>query len=141
MRVRRAWGPNETRDEGQSLVEAVVLGLSLFVPLILAVVLATSLHRANLAADSAAREAARAWSTAGDPSLARARAEAAARRAVADYGFAPDSVSVSITGSLAPGGLVTVATTLPVPQSAGLLRATRRAVADVDRLRASAEAR
>ena len=125
------------RDDGHSLVEGVVLGLALFVPLILGVVVVTGFHRATLAADAAAREAARAWSTSAVTTEAKARAEGAARRAAADYGFG--SVEVHVDGTLAPGGRVTVTTRIGVAPLGHLLTVTRTAVADVDRLRSSAE--
>lgn len=124
-------------DSGQSLIEAVVLGLGLFVPLIFAVVAATTVHRATLAANSAAHEAARAWSTSPTAVEARARAEAAARRASADYGFDPASLAVSVEGVLAPGGEVTVVTRLAVPVAGFSFAVEGRAGADADRLRST----
>ena len=124
------------RDSGQAVIEAVVLGLALFVPLIYGVVAVTGIHRTTLAADAAAHEAARAWSTSPTPIEARGRAESAARQAVSDYGFAPAEVEVRIDGQLAPGATVLVVTRLPVKGLAGLVTIERRAAADADRLRA-----
>jgi hypothetical protein len=128
---------NERGDDGQSLVEAVALGLALLIPLITAVIAATSLHRATLAADAAAREALRSWTVSASSGEGRTRAVMAARHAVSDYGFDPSSLSVQLEGSLVPGSQVAVVTRLPLRVFGISISLQRRAVGDVDRLRAS----
>ena len=125
------------RDSGQSMVEGIVLGLALFVPLIFGTVTASAVHRTTLAADSAARDAARAWTTSPTVGAASTRAEAAARSTAASFGFDANSVRVEVSGAVAPGagGFVTVR--LPVPHTAGFGDVTRRAAIDVDRFRAT----
>ena len=128
-------------DRGQSLVEAVVLGLALFVPLVAAVVLSVGLHRATLAADAAAREAARAWSTSPTVSEAPGRAQGAAGRAVEDHGFGAGDVEVRVEGVLRPGAEATVVARVPVPLLSRVLSVRREAEVDVDRLRSTEDSR
>jgi hypothetical protein len=72
------------RDDGSALVELVWLSLLLMVPLVYVVLVAAALQRAAFATTAAARDAGRAYATAADDASGEARAELAARVALAD---------------------------------------------------------
>lgn len=75
------------RDRGSALVEFVVLGIGLLVPIAYLVLGAASVQSASYASAQAVREAARAFTTAVTASDAQRRALAAARLAFADQGL------------------------------------------------------
>ena len=75
------------RDErGSALVELVWLGVLLLVPILWIVVSVFDVQRGAFAVNGAARAAGRAYALAPSDAEGRARAEAAARRALADQG-------------------------------------------------------
>jgi hypothetical protein len=107
------------RDErGSAVVEFVVLGVLLLIPLVYLVMMLARVQAGSYAVSQAAREACRAFVTADAEGAATARAQAAARVAFADHAF-EDSGRVSITcdGSpcLRPDGHVVTAATVRVP--------------------------
>lgn len=76
-----------TRDErGTALVELTWLGVLLLVPMLWIVLSVFEVQRGAFAVSSAARAAGRAYALAPNDAAGRARAEAAARRALADEG-------------------------------------------------------
>lgn len=76
-----------TRDErGTALVELTWLGILLLVPMLWIVLSVFEVQRGAFAVSSAARAAGRAYALAPNDAAGRARAEAAARRALADQG-------------------------------------------------------
>ncbi len=86
------------RDEGGSaLVELVWLGILLLVPLVWIVLSVFEVQRGAFAVTGAARAAGRAYALAPDDATGRARAEAAARQALADQGIAGAPVERRIT--------------------------------------------
>jgi len=86
-RCRAPYAADRRRDErGSGLVELVWVGLLLLIPLTWIVVSAFWVQRAAFATSGAARAAGRAYVLAGTDRLGLARAEAAARQAVADQG-------------------------------------------------------
>jgi hypothetical protein len=102
-------------DEGTAVIEVLVLGVGLLVPLLYAVVSVMAVQSASYAATSAAREAARAYVTAATPALGAARARAATRLVLADAGITgvvPKVVCVG--GCLVPGSRVDVTVTVRV---------------------------
>jgi hypothetical protein len=91
------------------VIEVLVLGVGLLVPLLYAVVSMMAVQSASYAATSAARESARAYVTATTPAQGAARARAATRLVLADAGVSgvvPKVVCVG--GCLAPGSRVDV---------------------------------
>ncbi len=107
------------RDEGTAVVEFLVLGVLLLVPVVYLVLTLGRIQAASFAADGAAREAARAYVTAGDDSHARLRALAAVRLGLLDQGFDADPqqallVSCGQIPCLAPEGRVSVTVTVDV---------------------------
>jgi len=112
-------------DEGNALVEFTFLAVLLMVPLTYVLLTIFQVQRAAYAVTAATREAGRAFATAGDEASAYARAERAARIAMADHGLplgpheldiecvapeAPDSA-----GCLVPGGRLHIAIAVAVP--------------------------
>ncbi len=75
------------RDEGSAVVEFVVLGVLLLVPVVYLVVALGRLQAASFATDGGARAAARAFVTAPDAETGAARARAAVRLALLDQGL------------------------------------------------------
>lgn len=101
------------------MVEFLVLGTLLLLPVVYLVLTLGRLQAAAYAVDSATRAAARAYTTAPDEARAGPRARAAVRLALLDQGFdaAPDAVttvSCAQRPCLTPDGRVTVQVTLPV---------------------------
>jgi hypothetical protein len=105
------------RDEcGQGGIEAVALGVLVFIAGVLIVANAWGVLDAKFAASSAAREAARAYVEAPDAALALPTADAAAREAMAGHGRAPGKASVVLVeGAFARCQRVTFEVRYPVP--------------------------
>jgi hypothetical protein len=100
-------------DTGSAIVEFVVVGLLLMVPLAYVVLAALSVQRHAYAVVEAARSAARAYVTAPTATAGSADARRAVALALRDQGVAEDAgVQVTITCSrtpcLTPGGTVRV---------------------------------
>jgi len=128
-------------DDGTAVLEVLVLGVGLLVPLLYAVVSVMTVQSASYAATSAAREAARAYVTAATPALGASRARAATRLVLADSGVAAVLPGVRCVGTcLAPGSRVdvTVAVDVPLPLVPGSPTITVTSVESmpVDRYRA-----
>ena len=81
------------RERGSAVVEFVLLGLVLLVPLLYLALALSAVQRTAFGVTQAAREAGRAYVT-GTAATAPARAEAAARLALADQGVPVDGVRV-----------------------------------------------
>jgi Flp pilus assembly protein TadG len=87
-----------TRDErGSALVELSWLGILLLVPMLWIVVSVFEVQRGAFAVSGAARAAGRAYALAPDDAVGRARAEAAARQALADQGVGDAPLDLRIT--------------------------------------------
>jgi hypothetical protein len=103
-------------ESGQSLVETILLGLLLLVPLVWALGVLADLHRTALAASAAAREAG--FEAATSPSLAEANGavERAVAQAFMDHGVDPAAAQVrwAAPAGLARGGTVEVSVNAPV---------------------------
>ena len=128
-------------DDGTAVLEVLVLGVGLLVPLLYAVVSVMTVQSASYAATSAAREAARAYATAATPALGASRARAATRLVLADAGVAAVAPGVRCVGTcLAPGSRVdvTVAVDVQLPLVPGSPTITVTSVESmpVDRYRA-----
>lgn len=125
MTCRRADRPVvRARSEGGSaVVEFVWLVVLLMVPLVYLLITAFDVQRAAYGASAASRAAGRAFVLAPDQQTAYARAEAAARVALADQDVDWSAVHVLVScaprpgACLAPGSTITVAVTVqqPVP--------------------------
>ncbi len=74
-------------DRGSAVVEFIVIGVAVLVPMVYVVQCVMVVHSAVLASSQAAREAARAFSTAATTADGRHRAVAAARLAFSDQGM------------------------------------------------------
>lgn len=105
-------------DEGNAVVEFVVLGLLMLVPVVYLVVTLGRIQAASFATDGGARSAARVFVTAPDDAQAAALAASSARLALLDQGFAPgaDAIEVSCTARpcLTPQGRVVVRVSVDV---------------------------
>lgn len=108
-----------TGDRGSALVEFLVVGVGVLVPVGYLALAATTVQAEVLAGTQAVREAGRAFSTAATVDEGRARAAAAARLAFADHGLeAPaDGVRITCVGGpcLSPGSTVDVRLSWSVP--------------------------
>jgi hypothetical protein len=110
--------PPELDERGSAVVEFVVLGVLLLIPLVYLVMMLARVQAGSYAVSQAAREAGRAFVTADAEGAARARAQAAARVAFADHAFEDSGrVTIACDGSpcLRPDGQVVTAATVRVP--------------------------
>ena len=108
-----------SRDDGSAIVEFLVVGLTVLVPMVYIVQSAMVVHAAALASSQAVREAGRAFSTAIDESSGRARAAAAASLAFSDQGLVLPSRALTFQcpdgPCLAPGSVIDVSLNWRVP--------------------------
>ena len=94
-------------EEGNALVEFSYLAVLLMVPLVYVLLSVFQVQRASFGVTEAARQAGRAYATADDPSSGRARAQVAARLAMADQGLVCGGCLSAVGGRLEPDGQVT----------------------------------
>lgn len=83
-----------TSERGQSLIETLLLGLFLMMPLLWGLGVLADLHRTALATTSAVREAGFEAARANDLNGARLAADQAITRALVDHGVDPSEVRV-----------------------------------------------
>ena len=99
-------------DTGSAVVEFVVLGVLLLVPVVYLVVTLASLQAASFATDGGARAAARAFVTADDERAGRAAAADAVRLALLDHRLPVDDDALAVECTqqpcLTPDGRVVV---------------------------------
>lgn len=118
-RIRSAACPEPNAGErGSAVLEFVVLGLLLLVPMVYIIITAAQLQGGSFAVVGAADQAAKVYAASEAPGEGEARARSTAAVAVADFGFDPETLSMSISCSeacLTPGSFVTVNVTVPVP--------------------------
>ncbi len=117
-RHRRRAGRQLLREDGNALVEFVVLSAVLLIPALYLVLTLGSVQSAVFAADIIARDSARIHATDADPDRAQARARNHAHLVLADFGLgAQDVVRVSCSDDpcVTPGGTVTAEVSIPVP--------------------------
>jgi hypothetical protein len=99
-------------DRGAALLEFIVIGVGVLLPILYLALSAAAVERASFASAQAVREAGRAFSTASTPEQGRSRAQAAARLAFADHGLSlpPGSLRLACGqgACLAPGSVVAV---------------------------------
>lgn len=106
-------------DQGSAVIEFIVIGVCVLVPMLYIVQCAMAVHAAALASNQAVREAGRAFSLAVDESSGRSRAAVAVRLAFADQGVAlpPGALQVTCPDGpcLSPGSTVHVSLAWSVP--------------------------
>ena len=134
--IRRLQARLVRRDRGRAIVEFLVVGLLVLVPIVYFVVTLSRVQAAAFAASTASREAGRAFTTATTEDDAYVRAGAAARISFEDYDFGADgTVGLSCDGSpcLRPEGRVEAVATVRVrlPLIPDLLSGTIPAVLPV----------
>ena len=124
-----------SRDRGSSVIEFIVVGVVVLIPIIYGAECVAAVHAAELATGEAARAAARAFATAPTPPQGATAAKAAVRIAFADQGIpiTGDELQLSCAGEcLVPGSAVVAqvgfVATLPwLPDSVGVpVHATQR---------------
>jgi Flp pilus assembly protein TadG len=131
-------------DRGSSSTE-LTLATPLLVAVLLFVVLCGRLVTTQMDLDAAASSAARSASIARSDSAARSEADRTARETLAARGTTCQQVDVTVTGSLNPGGAVTVHVSCSVPLSdlvllgvPGNRRVDSTSTSPIDRWRAGA---
>ena len=90
-------GPVARDQRGSALVELTWLGILLLVPMLWIVLTVFEVQRGAFGVSGAARAAGRAYALAPNDVLGQARAEQAARQALADQGLRGAPVSVTVT--------------------------------------------
>jgi Tfp pilus assembly protein PilV len=100
----------EQSSDGVAVLEVLVLGVGLLVPLLYAAMSVMAVQSASYAATSAAREAARAYVTSASPAQGATRARLAARLVLSDAGLTSSGLRVRCVGGtcLAPASRVDV---------------------------------
>ena len=107
---------SDTVDEGTAVLEVLVLGVGLLIPLMYAVISVMSVQAASFAATSAARAAARSYVTSTTPAQGAARAKTATRLVLSDAGVTSSGPVVRcVGGCLQPGTRVDVTVRIDVP--------------------------
>lgn len=116
-------------DSGSAMIEFIVIGVGVIVPLAYLAISAVTVQAAAFASTQAVREAGRAFSSATTPQEGRMRAVAAAQLAFSDHGIELPANALRITCTegecLAPGSVVDVdlAWSVPLPWLPGSLAA------------------
>lgn len=99
-------------ERGSAVIEFIVIGVAVLVPMVYIVQCVMTVHSAVLATTQAAREAARAFSTAATAAEGQRRARAAARLAFTDQGIELPVEALRVRcvdgPCLAPGSAVVV---------------------------------
>lgn len=118
-RMTAGWVARSSDDRGSSLVEFLVVGVAVLVPVAYLALAVTAVQAQVLAGTQAVREAGRAFSTSATTSEGRTRAVAAARLAFRDHGIDPpaDGLRITCVGGpcLSPGSAVDVRLAWSVP--------------------------
>ena len=112
-------GPRGGPERGSAVVEFVVLGVLLLVPLVYLVLMLARVQAGAFAVSQAAREAGRAFVTASADEDAAARAQAAARISFEDHDVADTgrlTVACSAAPCLSPDARVRTTATVAVPR-------------------------
>lgn len=102
-------------ERGTAMVETLLLGMLLLVPLIWTLGVLSELHRAALATTSAAREAGFDAARAATPAEAEERIDTAVTAAFADHGMDPSRARVEWVSDLRRGGEVELRVSYDVP--------------------------
>lgn len=111
--------PHLRDDDGNAVVEFIVLAVVLLIPSLYLVLTLGSVQSAVFAADVIARDSARIHAAVADPTEAAAQSAAHTTMVLEDYGLHTDADVVDISCSLdpcaAPGGTVRAVVRIPVP--------------------------
>ncbi|MFN8156116.1 MAG: hypothetical protein U0R68_01750 [Candidatus Nanopelagicales bacterium] len=103
-------------DDGTAVLEVLVLGVGLLVPLLYGVISVMAVQSASYAATAAAREGARAYVMSDSPPQGLARARGATRLVLSDAGVSSSGPTVRcVGGCLVPGSRVDVTVRVVVP--------------------------
>ena len=103
------------RDEGQAVIETILLGLLLIVPLIWAMGVLADLHRSALALTAAAREGGSEAARVATPTGAEQALDNAVAQALVDHGLDPSKATVEWSGTPGVrGGVVEIHIRYPV---------------------------
>ena len=105
------------RDDGRAIVEFIVLGIGLLLPLVYLVLTAARIQAGAFSASLAGREAGRAFVTATTDAEAEGRARSAAALAFGDFAFDRGTrleLSCDADPCLRPGGQVTATASITV---------------------------
>ncbi|MGP9538967.1 TadE/TadG family type IV pilus assembly protein [Brachybacterium sp. AOP43-C2-M15] len=121
--ARSTRGPRRARhrlgdEDGNALVEFVVLSAALLIPCLYLVLTLGNVQAAVFAADTISRDVARIHATESDPGLAAVRSARHAEMVLEDHGLsAEDVVVISCTHDpcATSGGTVTAQVRIPVP--------------------------
>ncbi len=129
-------------DDGTAVLEVLILGVGLLVPLLYGVISVMSVQSASYAATSAAREAARAYVTSTSTAQGVTRARAATRLVLADAGVTSAGPRLRcVGGCLQPGSRVDVTVSvdvaLPLMPGGPSITVTGTESMPVDRYRAA----
>lgn len=104
------------REHGQALIETLLLGLFLMIPLLWGLGILAELHRAALGTTSAAREAGFELARSASSMEGGREADRAIARALIDHGMDPENARVQWTmNRLERGSPVEVVISFPVP--------------------------
>lgn len=117
LRRRRRFTAGHGREAGSALIEFIVIGLLLTLPVFYLVITLARLQAGTYAVASAARESSRMFVTAPDAASGEARARAAATMSFEDQGFAgKGSVRIGCSGRpcLSPDSVIEGVTDLEV---------------------------
>ncbi len=101
-------------DDGTSLIEVMVIGVGILLPLILSIAAMGAVQRAALGVSAATRDAARSASVASSRSQAADAALRTAAATLAAYGLDAGSASVRIEGEFERGKQIGVSVGYPV---------------------------
>jgi hypothetical protein len=114
--MTRRWRRRRGRTEGGFVALEYLLGMALLVfPVAMLVTTLPEWPSRSGVARQAATEAARTAVEQDDWSGATAAGQAAAQQVVANYGFDPSEVGVTLTGTVARGGAVTAHVAMRMP--------------------------
>lgn len=100
--MRRCREGNEGKERGSAVIEFIVIGTLVLIPLAYIAQCVMVVQAAATASSMAVREAGRAFVSADTPAEARVRAVAAARLALGDQGFSLPASALSVDCSDSP---------------------------------------
>lgn len=107
---------SEGAEQGSSLIESLILGILILLPIAFMVVEFGEIQRASIGVSAASREAGRAFVTSRSAGEAESRARAAANSVMSIHRLDPSRTTVSIAGELKRGTEVRVEVTYRTPK-------------------------
>jgi hypothetical protein len=103
------------RASGQAMIETILLGLLMLVPLVWLLGVLADVHRTSLAATAAVRAAGFEASRSATAPEAELAVDEAVARAFVDHGLEPSDAVIDWSGSLGRGDRVEIEVGYPVP--------------------------